>query len=414
MRDTSMRTKLTEKFVNQLPHEERQYVVRDSAVTGFMVVVNKASKSYAVQRDLWRGERGNRTLVKTVRHTIAPVAGLRLEDARTEALEVIAQIKRGIDPNNPDSSAQAAEGSDAAAWTLKQLWQEYSKDLRIRGSAERTITEFDRILERYFDDWQDRQLTGIPRSDCRKLHQMITTSSGPAAANAAFRHFRAAFNFALKTVDDPDTLPDNPVKAVTFNKLSSRDVVILEEDLPAWWQAVHALDNPIRREMHILGLLSGLRRSNLTSLEWTWTDWTKCAVSVPRTKGQRRFDLPLSAPMVECLRRCKKAVDVLYPASPWVFPARSKKKELIHTQVVREKTLPDQTGHVLRHTYRTLAQAAGVYKDDVKLLLDQKVTGIDGVYLHDRALFRHLIKQQEIISEYILTLCGPKQRAAAE
>ena len=32
------------------------------------------------------------------------------------------------------------------------------------------------------------------------------------------RDFRAAYNFALKVVDDPDVLPGNPVETVIFNK----------------------------------------------------------------------------------------------------------------------------------------------------------------------------------------------------
>lgn len=61
--------KLTEGFVQSLPIGA-PFVVRDTKVTGLMVAVNKHSKSYKVQRDLWEGERGRRTLVKTVRHTL--------------------------------------------------------------------------------------------------------------------------------------------------------------------------------------------------------------------------------------------------------------------------------------------------------------------------------------------------------
>ena len=92
-------TKLTEAFIRGLPHEETSYVVRDTKVTGLLVAVNKTSKSYKVQRDLWRGQRGRRTLVKTVRHTLGTTDELTLEQARLKAEDVIRQIKLGIDPN---------------------------------------------------------------------------------------------------------------------------------------------------------------------------------------------------------------------------------------------------------------------------------------------------------------------------
>ena len=76
-------------------------VVRDTKVTGFMLAVNKKSKSYKVQRDLWRGQRGRRQLIKTVRHTIGTTEELSLEDARMKAEDIIRQIRLGVDPNEP-------------------------------------------------------------------------------------------------------------------------------------------------------------------------------------------------------------------------------------------------------------------------------------------------------------------------
>jgi hypothetical protein len=91
---------LDQKFVDRLPFEGAAYLVRDTKVKGLMVAVNKASKSWKVQRDLYRGERGARQLVKTVRHTLGTVDQMKLDDARTRALEVIAMIKRKFPSKN--------------------------------------------------------------------------------------------------------------------------------------------------------------------------------------------------------------------------------------------------------------------------------------------------------------------------
>ncbi|MCZ6839565.1 MAG: hypothetical protein O7G13_09830, partial [Alphaproteobacteria bacterium] len=63
-------TRLTERFIKGLIYKDRSYVVRDTHTTGLMVAVNKNSTSYKVQRDLWRGQRRRRRLIKTVRHTL--------------------------------------------------------------------------------------------------------------------------------------------------------------------------------------------------------------------------------------------------------------------------------------------------------------------------------------------------------
>jgi hypothetical protein len=47
--------KLTEAYVATLEPRSRPYLVRDTAVTGLLIAVNKTCKSYKVQRDLWTG-----------------------------------------------------------------------------------------------------------------------------------------------------------------------------------------------------------------------------------------------------------------------------------------------------------------------------------------------------------------------
>jgi integrase len=395
--------KLTEGLVKRLPFNGQAYFVRDLAVTGLLVAVNKSSKSYKVQRDLWRGQRGRRRLIKTVRHTLGTIDELTLDDARTRAQEVIAQIKRGVDPNEPEPT------ETAGTWTLAQLWDEYASDMRKRELVPRTVSDFEMHLRDHLSDWKDTRINEIKRSMCRERHEEITEDHGPYPANQVLRSLRAAYNFALKTVDDPDALPDNPVRAVTFNKERRRDAVILPDDLPEWWKRAHTLPSAMRRDMHILGLLSGLRPGTLVSLRREWVRLKDRAISIPKMKAGRPFDLPLSAQMVEIVQRLLALGDIMYPSAPWLFPTRStKNKEVIATQVWKEALLPSETGHILRHTYRTLAHAAGVQTTDVQLLMDHKVPGVTGVYLHDRALFTHLLAQQERVSAYILGLAAPE------
>lgn len=88
------------------------------------------------------------------------------------------------------------------------------------------------------------------------------------------RDFRAAYNFALRIVDGPDALPGNPVEAVTFYKERASTKVLMPDDLVGWWKKVQAITNPLRRDIHELGLLSGLRPGTLVGLrrEWIYLD----------------------------------------------------------------------------------------------------------------------------------------------
>ena len=403
--------KLTEAFVKALPLG-RSCLVRDTKVTGLMIAVNKSSKSYKVQRDLWQGQRGRRTLVKTVRHTLGSADDLTLEDARHKAEDIIRLIKRGIDPNAPNAE-QKADG-----WTVATLFDEYAADMRKRECSERTIEDMLARRDRYLGDWKGLPLTSLTRSLVRSKHHELSDKRGKVTANHVMREFRAAYNLALRVIDNPDLLPDNPVKAVTFNKERRKNAVILPEDLPDWWQKIQTLPNPLRRTMHELGLFSGLRPGTLVSLRREWVKLDERAISIPKMKSGRSFDLPLSANMVGIVQRALDLSNTLFPKAEWLFPSRAAKDDpkggtlkgqVIATQVWREKSLPSETGHLLRHTYRTIAQREQIDKFEARLLLDHSVPGIDGVYIHERALFDRLLAAQERMSAAIVTLVRHRQ-----
>ncbi len=399
-----MPEKLTQGAVKALRFDGKPAVVRDGKVAGLLVAVNKGGKSYKVQRDLWQGQAGRKRLVKTVRHTLGSTEDMTLEEARTRALAVIGLIKQGIDPNAP---APAAPTADAGQWTVQRMYEEYVADLRARGCAERTPKDMMERLRWYLSDWAGLPIAGVRRSMAREAHRRITLEHGAVSANKAMRDFRTAYNFALRVVDDPDALPSNPVAAVTFNKERASNRVIMPEDLPGWWARVQALPNPLRREMHLLGLLSGLRPGTLVSLRREWVRLGDRAISVPRMKSGRAFDLPLSEPMAEAVSRALAAGDVLFPGSPWLFPTRSSTTNaVIATQAWKERSLPSETGHILRHTYRTIAQRAGIDRVNARLLLDHTVPGIEGVYIHERALFDTLLVDQAKVSAATIGLLG--------
>ncbi|WP_323717163.1 tyrosine-type recombinase/integrase [Paracoccus aminovorans] len=388
-----------------LKYEGKPAIVRDAKVTGLLVAVNKTGKSYKVQRDLWVGQRGRKVLVKTVRHTLGGTEEMTLDDARSRATAVLDLIKRGIDPNAPPPDPSA----DAGAWTVRRMYEEYGADLRARACSERTITDMMDRLERYLPKWTPLPVAGIRRSQAREEHRRITVDHGATSANKAMRDFRAAYNFALKVVDDPDALPGNPVEAVTFNKERASNRVLMPDDLAGWWKKVQALPNPLRRDMHELGLLSGLRPGTLVGLRRDWVRLGDRAISIPRMKSGRSFDLPLSDRMLAVVQRAMAVGDVLFPGAPWLFPSRSTKTfEVIATQVWREKSLPSETGHILRHTYRTVAQRTGIDKVNARLLLDHTVPGIDGVYIHERALFDTLLAEQEKMTAALVALIEPQ------
>ena len=153
-----MPEKLTEAAVRALTFEGKPKMVRDAKVTGLMVAVNKTSKSYKVQRDLWQGQRGQKRLVKTVSHTLGGTDEMTLDDARSRALKVIEVIKSGIDPNAPPPEPKAEE---AGAWTVRRMYQEYAADMTTRDCAPRTVVDTLDRLDAYLPDLADTPISDV-------------------------------------------------------------------------------------------------------------------------------------------------------------------------------------------------------------------------------------------------------------
>ncbi len=410
--EASSRTaRLTEKLVEALEHDGKPYVVRDEAVRGFMVAVNKRSKTYKIQRDLWVGPVGRRRLVKTVRRSIERADRMSLKEARREATLLIARIDAGEDPNAKEKAAVVR----ADAWTVERMFAEYARDMEARDLGERTIADHLGRMARYLDDWRDLPITEVKRSMCRQKHEQLARRHGKVTANKALRDFRSSYNFALRVVDDPDTLPDNPTKAVTFFRECSSGRVIMPSDLHDWHQKLARVPNPTRRLMHEFGLLSGLRPGTLVSLQRDWIDLPNHALDIPKMKSGRSFSLPLSDRMEAIVERLMASAEALYPGTPYLFPSRSKQtSEVIPTRVWKEAQLPAETGHILRHTYRTVAQSIGIDPISAKLLLDHTVPGMDGVYVHERALFGRLLECQQRVTDELTRLMTTPPAAQKE
>jgi integrase len=391
-------SKLTQRFVDSLKFAGKEFAVRDTQIPGFLVGVNRRSKSFKVQADLWEGHRGSRRLVKTCRVTIGRVGELSVEEARAKALGVLAQIKAGIDPNAPPAPAPAP------AWTVGEAFARYAEDLGIRQKADRTIADLQRLLGSYLSDWTSLPLTSISREMCRERHARVSRDNGKVAANQALRALRTVHNFARRAQDVP--LGENPVVAVTFHPERSANRSIALPDLGSWHGKVQALPNPLRRLMHEIGLFSGLRPGNLVALERGWVNLERRAIVIPAAsmKARREFALPLSAHLLGLVKRALELSEMLHPGHRWLFPTRARDGSVIATQVWKEDTLPSETGHMLRHTYSNVARHAGVDDVDRELLLAHKIPGVQGVYLDAPTLFSRLLEQQERISKHLLGL----------
>jgi integrase len=261
--------------------------------------------------------------------------------------------------------------------------------------------------------WADLPLADLGRDRRRVVarHDEITAEAGPYAANHAMRALRAVYNEAMRV--DPD-LPPNPVRAVTFNTERRRDTGMGPDDLPAWWAQLQALGNPIRRELHLMTLLTGSRPEALRTARWEHIDVRRRVLHIPRPKGgeRRAFDIPLSRAIVRSLVRARRAGMVLHPrqSAEWVFPADSVTGHIVEHKEDRARLA--KWGGDLRQTFRNMCALAGIDPLTSRLLMNHVVDrDVHDGYITKSALMGSLRVHQQRLSTFImaaLTRPAPK------
>src|SRR5262249_5898107 len=256
----------------------------------------------------------------------------RADDARAQALDIQARRARG-------EPVRLALRQTPTELTFEDAWQHYKAAITKEGKSPRTIADYQDKFDRHLRPWHRKPLAAITREEVTREHAAITErakmartgskyASGKYAANGCMRFARAVWNYAKNELETPGLPERNPFRAgKLFHKERARETGMGAEDLSAWWRDLQKLENPIRREMHLFMLLSGLRRNDVLTARWSNLDEERRALRIPSPKGgdERAFDLPLSQPMWDCLQRVKELGRTFFPeqSRTWIFPAEN-------------------------------------------------------------------------------------------
>jgi integrase len=383
-----------EQKPNGTPVVEHWY--RDTELVGFFLKVSRTGRrTFAVQKT----KRG-----KTIKVTIGRYPDWSAEQARRRARELIQEIDRGINP-----TARAREEADLGT-TLRTARDWHLASMRARGCRQRSLDDLVDGTDRLLGDWLDRPLRDIRGTDAADRHERLTVSSGPYAANAILKGLRAIWNTAARRLDD---LPTCPVRAVTFNRERRRREPIPWDKLPDWRREVEAIRNPVRRDLQLFILLTGLRATDARTMRWAEVDLDAGTLHRPNPKGgeDRAFTIPLASAAQEILRRRHEQNPD--PDAGWVWPSTDRRGRIAPVAQVKEQryvggkkvnVLPSP--HRLRDTFATAAREAGVDMFETKLLLNHALPTGDVTWGYQRPSMEHLRACAERIAEFLVERVG--------
>lgn len=381
--------RITDTMLRREPAGDK--IIRDATVRGLFAVVGKRTKTWWAQYD-------TRVLGKRRTHKVrlGHFPDMGTGEARQAAQLVLGQRER--------KPAAAGRGI-----TLRDGHALYIRYMRRKERSERTIEQVDDCCNRLLADFLDLPLIDLAAEPgmVAEYHQALTKAHGPYAANRAMQALRAIYRRTRKA--HPYLPPEHPAVAVEFNPEERRNTGMGLQDLPDWFAQLNALQNPVRRELHLFMLLSGMRPDAARQARWEDLHVAERRLRVPKPKGgaRRAFDLPLSRGLLVCLNRAKKAGAILHPeqCAEWIFPADSEAGHVVEYKENRE-TLA-KWGDDLRQSYATIAKQLRVDQFMLKLLMNHKVDrDVTAGYVTTPALFRELLAIQEQITRAVLSSSG--------
>ena len=280
----SNRFRFTKVRLNELklPLEVRQRFYYDDATRGLCVsVTNTGTKAFYVLRK-FKG--------RTERVHIGRYPETTIAQARERAGQVNSQFDAGCNANE-------IKRRERGELTFEDLYKEYMERHAYVYNRRPDISEGSYRL--YLSHWAKRRLSSITKLDVQRWHSRTGRDRGQRTANNALSLLRAMFNRGIDwdLFDGP-----NPTQGARKFKDVSRERFLLPDELKRFLEALKVESNPAFRDLFLLLLLTGARKSNVLAMRWQDINLDGSVWTIPQTKIGEPQVLPLSPQAVDVLR----------------------------------------------------------------------------------------------------------------
>lgn len=369
--------KLTEKLLATLAPG----AYWDETTAGLCIEIGQRARTFYVMTRA----NGKRVRVKIGRAGARAPGGQTwtVASARRKAQEILGKAAAGELAPQP----KRAQGP-----TLRQGLELHVTAMQRRRRAERSISQIREEVERYLDAWLDRPMVELTASAldaaCNALMEAkapvpgAVNPPGAATAKRLLAHVSAIWTSAGKLHDLPTR---NPAEGVTPHVLLPRQERVADVDLPAWLAKVQQL-RPVRRDLHMFCLFSGLRSESARSLRWDDVDWDRALLHVRKAKGDKPYTIPLAATHLEILRR--RQIENGPEFGPfggdggWVFPGIARGTHRVQPVASGRPWKRDDESklpglHALRRTFNSVAQEIGVPLEAREALMNHNGQGVN-------------------------------------
>jgi integrase len=338
-------TKLTKRVVDAAEVRLGDYFIWDGDLPGFgLRVLPSGRKRYIVQ---YRAGRRSR------RVSLGPSTVLTCEQARSQAIAILAAVRNGDDP-----AIKREAGRKAI--TVRELAERFDKEhiaLRLKLS---TAKGYRRMLERFvIPVLGNHRVTEVTRADIAKLHHDLRHIAYDA--NRCLEMISKMFNLAeMWGLRHEGSNPRKHIKKYPEEKrerfLSPAELKRVGEVLREMEQEGIELPSSIAATR--LLILTGCRLGEIMTLRWEHVDIPGKTLRLPDSKTGAKV-VHLGQPAIQVLENIERLQD-----NPWVIAgalpgARLSDLQPFWQRVRARAGLKDVRIHDLRHTFASTALASG-------------------------------------------------------
>jgi integrase len=397
--------KLDEKMTNagvqsvKAPPPGKRIDYLDPRQRALVLRVSGPSKTHPKGSRVWTALFRVKGSKKLRRFTIGAYPSFSLDEARTEAADIIKKAGRGVDPKRERDETDKAK-NERAKDTIDAIVTKYvaalAKRPKPRGgmrSARHVAETRKNFVRHVMPRWRDRIISDISRRDVADLLAAVADegtvvkgedgqkrqlAGGPIAANRVLAAVRAMFNWALRQgiiEANPATLVERP------GEEKARERVLSGDELRALWPQFCSLGYPFSTFFR-LALVTGQRRQEVASMRWSDIDEKSAVWSIPKekTKAQRSHVVPLSTLALSILSEAKAkrlGPHVFSTSGDRPISGFSKAKLRLDDAMPLEE---NWTIHDLRRSCATGMAALGIDRFLIGRVLNHIDRSITGVY----------------------------------
>ncbi|MGE3779272.1 MAG: tyrosine-type recombinase/integrase [Pirellulaceae bacterium] len=418
-----MPQKLTARFVETVKAQDRRQEYRDTEARGLILrVMPGGVKSWAI---LYSHHRRKRRL------TLGEFPAIKLAKARELALDAIARVAQGQDPQG-QKLAERRGRLDALSFNkLADAWIEKHARVKLKPTA---VVEYERLI-----DADLRSSIGEMAADLITKQDVILKVRDKIAGRGARVHADRVVGMVSRIYSwaiDEEYVDSNPAYKIRKAAAgpSVRDRVLTAEEIGLFWNGLDKaeMSEPLRLIFR-LALLTGQRRSEVAGIR-------KCEISeddklwiLPgdriengqtihgRTKNRRDHFVPLTDAAMEVV---SKAI-ALSGESEFVFPSPVSEGRTGHingeavSMAMRRNRevafgVPDMRTHDLRRTLRTFLGEQGIPDEVADRVLNHVRPGVGNQHYNHAKMLPQVRAALELWAEHVATACAEGERRAGE